>query len=289
LRRGLPENIYIVCIFIGMCFSAWLTQILGLHAFFGGFIFGVSVPKQDKIWTSTFVHNLEVVVVNFFVPVFFCNSGLTTDLTTLKSSAGPICLVIFLAAAGKMLPPLVLGRFLRKYSWSFSFQLASLMNARGLVELIALSIAQSSGAFNVKMYSIYVVMALTTTFMSGPMFYFSYDPKKDPPADQRQSRIEQPHQEEHTEKPLEPTVCVEIPKEEQLERKDTSDFAGYIFNGTLKDEREANRGTIAGKTWSEPVSRTSTTMTSTTADLEGSNPRPEDEATADDATRALSA
>lgn len=266
LRPKMTENMFIVIVFMGMCTSAWFTQVLGLHAFFGGFIFGVALPKHDRAWIHKFIEQLEVVIVNFFVPLFFANSGLNTDLTQLASSAVPVILVVVLACCGKMLPPFLLGRFLRGYSWRFSFQLASLMNARGLIELIALSIAKECGAFNQKMYSVFVVMALTTTFMSGPMFYFAYDPKKDPPAAQRASRIaahegvplkavaidvEQAKPENEDNRPSSPT-CVEIPPSEQLAAAAAHQFSGYIFSGTYgAEENPAPRPSILGK-WDSP-------------------------------------
>jgi len=278
LRSRISASMFIVTLFIGLCTSAWFTQVLGLHAFFGGFIFGVCIPKEDRAWSTQFVHQLEVVVVNFFVPIFFCNTGLSTDFSQLKGVAGPILLVIALATVGKMLPPLLLGKFLRGYSWSFSFQLASLMNARGLVELIALTIALQSGAFNVKMYSVFVIMALTTTFMSGPMFYFSYDPKKDPPA----LRVSSPPSQDMLEDqgqatPEEPIACVAIPEDKQLDVATVRQFSGYLYTGTVMEGQNLPRTTIAGKTWneSEPVSRTSTTLCSSSA-AESSQQKAED-------------
>jgi len=270
LHVKLSESMFIVTVFIGLCTSAWFTQVLGLHAFFGGFIFGVCVPKHDRAWSTQLIHELEVVIVNFFVPIFFCNTGLNTDFSQLSGVAGPILLVIGLATVGKMLPPLLLGKFLRRYSWSFSFQLASLMNARGLVELIALTIAKESGAFNMKMYSVFVIMALTTTFMSGPMFYFSYDPKKDPPAAMRASRLSpqaNPAEEPQQSPPVQPIGCMEIPRDEQLDAAAALSFSGYLYTGTMKEMKSDPRSTILGKAWqeAEPMSRTSTTLTSSLA------------------------
>jgi len=257
-------------VFIGLCTSAWFTQVLGLHAFFGGFIFGVCVPKNDRDWSTHFIHELEIVIVNFFVPIFFCNTGLSTDFSKLQSVAGPIFLVIGLATVGKMLPPLILGRVIRRYSWSFSFQLAALMNARGLVELIALTIALQTGAFNMKMYSVFVIMALTTTFMSGPMFYFTYDPKTDPPLELRASRLAPIVQADEPQAAPEPApvACVEIPRESQLDVAAAQQFSGYLYTGTVMEGYGSpRRSTIAGKVWheGEPESRTSTTLTSATA------------------------
>lgn len=64
---------------------------------------GISVPKEDRDFIVSFIEQLEV-VSNFFVPLFFANTGLRTDLTQLSSSAGPIFLVWALASVGKIAP-----------------------------------------------------------------------------------------------------------------------------------------------------------------------------------------
>lgn len=268
-----PPN-FIVVVFLGMCASAWFTQVLGLHAFFGGFVFGLCVPKHDRKFVHEFIDQLEVVVVNFFVPLFFANTGLRTDLTKLRSAVGPVLAVWALATVGKMLPPFVLGRC-RGYTWRFSFQLSALMNARGLIELIALEVALETRAFNNEMYSTFVVMALCTTAMTGPMFWASYRPELDPPTNPRElayhsHRLEKFQQaagpgsprkasvrqpsllskgldvplEEIAIAEKEMSVCRELPPEDQLQ---ANVEYGYLFHGTYKaPEVEEPRATIAG-------------------------------------------
>jgi len=233
------SNSFALLIFMGMCASAWVTQVLGLHCFFGGFIFGVCVPKDDKEFIHKFIGQLEVVVVNFFVPLFFANSGLTTDLAALRANPGAVLLVITLAAAGKLVPTFFISR-LRGYSWRFSFQLASLMNARGLVELIALSIAQSSGVFNVQMYSIFIVMALVTTFVAGPMFYFSYRKDLDPPAEPSKSSSKSKDKEQKGQEGPEVDTH-EVPFQNRL--VPPLETYGYLVHGTIpiKDDTANQR------------------------------------------------
>jgi len=255
LKNVLSANSFVVTIFLGMCISAWFTQILGLHAFFGGFIFGIAVPKDDQEFIHKFIEQLEVIVVNFFVPLFFANTGLKTDFRVLNGSAGPVLIVLVCAIGGKMLPPFLLGKC-RGYSWRFSFQLASLMNCRGLMELIALEVAQTVGVFNMQMKSVFVVMALVTTFMSGPMFRLSYRADLDPPQEWEaekkakkrgnwrnkkseqaaKAETEKKEAQELKPKPIDEedgrrdSLCREIPPEAQLESSSTY---GYLFHGTV--------------------------------------------------------
>eukprot|EP00808_Paulinella_micropora_P012281 g50272.t1 len=220
---------YVFFVFCGMCLTAWLTEILGLHAFFGAFVFGICLPKGEE--THNFIKQLEVLVVNFFVPLFFATSGLSADLTTLSGlGGGPVIAIIVLASAGKMLPCLLLGRC-KGYSWRFSFQLASLMNARGLIALIALNIAISVHVFNVQTYSILLIMALVTTFMAGPMFYLSYDPKIDPPFSSPAESHDKPKDlEAHESKTL---ACTDVPPDLQLKVEEEPHYGGYMFHRDL--------------------------------------------------------
>jgi len=81
-----------------------------------------------------------------------------------------------------MIPPLLIGKW-TGFTWAFSFQLAALMSARGLIALIALDVALEVGAFTPEIYGIFVIMALVTTMLAGPLFAMSYDPKVDPPSE----------------------------------------------------------------------------------------------------------
>jgi Kef-type K+ transport system membrane component KefB len=54
-------------------------------------------------------------------------------------------------------------------SWGDSFSLGALMNTRGLVELIVLNLGYDLGILPPRIFAMMVLMALTTTFMTGPL------------------------------------------------------------------------------------------------------------------------
>jgi Kef-type K+ transport system membrane component KefB len=54
-------------------------------------------------------------------------------------------------------------------SWQDSFSLGVLMNTRGLVELIVLNIGYDLGILSARTFAMMVLMALVTTFMTGPL------------------------------------------------------------------------------------------------------------------------
>ena len=53
--------------------------------------------------------------------------------------------------------------------WSDSFSLGALMNTRGLVELIVLNLGYDLGILSPRIFAMMVLMALVTTFMTGPL------------------------------------------------------------------------------------------------------------------------
>jgi Kef-type K+ transport system membrane component KefB len=56
--------------------------------------------------------------------------------------------------------------------------LASLMNARGLTELVVLTIGLQSGVLDHQVYSLMVAMALITTAMAGPLLGLVYPARR---------------------------------------------------------------------------------------------------------------
>ena len=86
-----------------LCFlCAWTTQILGVHAMFGGFAFGVAVPRINQVH-ARIGHRIEDLVVSVLLPLYFTFSGLRTQFNTLSDGTawGMVFLVILAAVTGK--------------------------------------------------------------------------------------------------------------------------------------------------------------------------------------------
>jgi len=72
------------------------------------------------------------------------------------------------AIAGKLGGSMSAARF-TGMSWGDSFSLGALMNTRGLVELIVLNLGYDLGILPPRIFTMMVLMALVTTFMTGPL------------------------------------------------------------------------------------------------------------------------
>ncbi|GGE00852.1 cation:proton antiporter [Planktosalinus lacus] len=152
---------------------AILTDYLGLYSVFGGFMLGLAMPRKQDFIEAVSIRVKDITLV-LFLPVFFAFSGLNTDMTILSKSGilGPTIIILIFAFASKILP-LFGSMRLRGYSKKDSFSIASLMNARGLMELIIANIGMMYGLIDQTLYAILVAIAIFTTVSALPLYKLS--------------------------------------------------------------------------------------------------------------------
>jgi len=149
--------------------SAWLTETIGIHALFGGFIAGVVMPSTPSV--ETFLkEKIEAFSSTVLLPLFFVFTGLRTQITLLNDRRSwLICVgIVAVAVAGKLGGSMLMARW-TKMSWRDSFAIGALMNTRGLIELVVLNIGYDLGILSGRIFVMMVIMALTTTFMTAPL------------------------------------------------------------------------------------------------------------------------
>jgi len=150
--------------------SAWATERLGIHALFGAFFAGVILPKSERL-VHTVVNKLETVSTVLLLPLFFAFTGLRTSVKLLNGDTTLwfyCVLIIAVAVAGKLLG-CVLSVRTAGIGWREAFSVGVLMNTRGLVELVILNVGLELGVISPTLFSMMVIMALVTTFMTTPL------------------------------------------------------------------------------------------------------------------------
>jgi Kef-type K+ transport system membrane component KefB len=169
LRQEEPSNgtlAIVVCLIIAAAMS---TEAIGIHALFGAFLAGAIMPDisgfREKI--NARLQKFSAVVL---LPLFFAFTGLRTQINLLDDIEGwLLCgLIIAVATLGKLGASAVAGR-ITGMSWRESLQLGALMNARGLMELIALNIGYDLKILSPRIFTMLVIMALVTTLLTGPL------------------------------------------------------------------------------------------------------------------------
>ncbi|KUI18825.1 potassium transporter [Mycobacterium lehmannii] len=161
--------------------GAWLTDTIGIHAIFGAFIIGVAMPSG--LFARRLTETIEPLTTRLLLPLFFVYSGLNTEIG-LVNTPGLWALtlgVLIVAIAGKGVACAAAAR-LSKVPLRESIALGSLMNARGLIELILLNIGLEAGIITPTLFTILVLVAIVTTLMAAPIFEFVYGRHR-PPVD----------------------------------------------------------------------------------------------------------
>jgi len=172
LRRhapdGKPSPMLLAAILIGALACAALTEWLGLHAVFGAFLFGACLPRDDRL-LQHLVERVESVAIVLLLPIFFALAGLNTTSDAFAGAGlGALALILAAAVIGKIAGGAA-GARIAGYSWRESLATGSLMNARGLMELIVMKVGLDAGLIGPELFTMLLVMALLTTVMTGPL------------------------------------------------------------------------------------------------------------------------
>jgi len=169
---GSPGKTLTVAVLVSVFACALATETIGIHALFGAFLSGVLMPRNEAF--RTFLRQrIEYFSTLFLVPIFFAFTGLRTQIGLLSGpSDWMICgLLLTLAVCGKFGGSTLAARA-SGMSWRDSTALGALLNTRGLIELIALNLGLDLGVLSPKIFAMLVLMALITTFMTGPIVTF---------------------------------------------------------------------------------------------------------------------
>lgn len=176
-RTGRLTQLVLAGIYMGVVASALITEWIGIHLIFGAFLLGVAMPKNAGL-TRELAEKTEDFVLIFLLPIFFAYSGLRTQIGLLNTPELWLLCATVLGVA-------IIGKYVGTYAAArvcgISNREASalgwMMNTRGLTELIVLNIGLSLGVISPLLFTMLVIMALVTTFMTSPLLEWTY-PKR---------------------------------------------------------------------------------------------------------------
>ncbi|KAL9594415.1 MAG: hypothetical protein Q9179_005401 [Wetmoreana sp. 5 TL-2023] len=156
--------------------SSFFTGIIGVHPIFGGFLIGLICP-HDSGFAIKLAEKIEDLVTVLFLPLYFALSGLGTNLGLLDSGAtwAYVIGVICVAFVGKFVGGTIAARLCRMV-WRESFTVGVLMSCKGLVELVVLNIGLQAKILSQRTFTVFIVMALVTTFATTPLTTALYPP-----------------------------------------------------------------------------------------------------------------
>ena len=156
--------IAIAIIAVGMA-----THAIGIEVVIGAFIAGIAIGAS-KLRRRPGFGAIEVVTNGVFAPLFFAIAGIRVDLSELRS---PSVLGLTLAVTGAATVAKVGGSYvggrLGRLDHRDSLGLGFILNARGALEIVVATVGLSLGVIDTTIYTVIVVMALTTTAIAAPL------------------------------------------------------------------------------------------------------------------------
>ncbi|MCC4597031.1 cation:proton antiporter [Xanthomonas campestris pv. phormiicola] len=158
----------LVWVLIGLLACAAAAEWIGLHAIFGAFLFGICLPREDRL-LEHLAGRIEPLAITLLMPVLFAVAGQATSPSVFAGAGlAGFVLVVGVAVLGKLVG-CTLGARLSGHDWRDSLTVGSLMNARGLMELVVIKIGLDSGVIGPDLFTLLFGMTLVTTLMASPM------------------------------------------------------------------------------------------------------------------------
>ncbi|KXT09914.1 hypothetical protein AC579_7989 [Pseudocercospora musae] len=175
IQDGPSQSVIVVTLLV-MLASAFFTGVIGVHAIFGAFMAGLICPHEGG-FAIKMTEKIEDLVGALFLPLYFALSGLSTNIGLLDNGItwAYVVGVIAIAFIAKFVGG-TLGARINGLVWRESFTIGALMSCKGLVELIVLNIGLQARILSTRTFTIFVVMALVTTFATTPLVQWLYPP-----------------------------------------------------------------------------------------------------------------
>lgn len=155
--------------FVLILLCAFTTESIGIHSLFGAFLLGAIIPNDSRIG-RVFTERVKDPVNILLLPAFFAFTGMRTQIGLIQGFDNFVwCIVIiFVATIGKFGGTLFAAK-LSGETWRDSAALGTLMNTRGLMELIVLNIGLDMGIITPRLFTMMVIMAIATTIATAPI------------------------------------------------------------------------------------------------------------------------
>ena len=182
VKEGTLTDVGLVVGLALMASGAWFTDLIGLHAVFGAFVMGAAMPRG--VVARDLIGRIQPLTVALLLPLFFTYSGLNTRIDLLDTPLlWLVCGAVLVAAmVGKGVACWLAARATGIANRE-ALGIGTLMNARGLMELIIINIGLQRGIISPALFAVLVIMAVITTLMASPVFDLLVGPGREPIAE----------------------------------------------------------------------------------------------------------
>jgi Kef-type K+ transport system membrane component KefB len=174
LRTGTLSRTGILIILLLVFISSFFTDIIGVHPIFGAFLIGLIVPREHG-FVIEISHKIEDLVHIMFIPIYFALAGFNVNFGELSQGIdwGYIVALIVIAVVTKIAGGFI-GAKICGFYWRESLTVGVLMSCKGIVEIVVLNVGLSAGIISSKVYSMFILMTLVSTFLTTPLTLWAY-------------------------------------------------------------------------------------------------------------------
>ncbi|EDO15458.1 hypothetical protein Kpol_463p7 [Vanderwaltozyma polyspora DSM 70294] len=174
LDRPTPSPFATMCILFLMFISAYFTDIIGVHPIFGAFIAGLIVPR-DNNYVVKLAERMEDIPNIVLIPIYFAVAGLNVDLTLLNEGRdwGYVFASIGVAISAKVVSGTAVAKLHGLY-FREAAAVGILMSCKGIVEIVVLTVGYNAGIISRKIFGMFILMALVSTFVTTPLTQLVY-------------------------------------------------------------------------------------------------------------------
>jgi Kef-type K+ transport system membrane component KefB len=166
IAREAPERFMISTVVIITFAASAFTEATGLHAAIGAFLTGLFLPEKLR---HMCYDRFDTPVTLLLLPFLFLTTGLKTSFGSADTTVWIIMLVaVFVSIGGKILG-ITLPAYLSGQSLPYSLTLGALMQCKGLMEIVIVTILLQKGAIGPVAFTSLVLMALVSTAMTAPL------------------------------------------------------------------------------------------------------------------------
>jgi K+:H+ antiporter len=149
--------------------GAYATEAIGIHAVFGAFLVGSVMPRREGVAALEGLRQLLLGAIAVLAPVYFVTSGMAVDIPGLQvGDLAAFALIMAAACAGKFVGAFA-GARAAGVDPRDSVALGVLMNTRGLIEIVLLTVGRDAGLIDDRLFTLLALMAIATTLLTTPL------------------------------------------------------------------------------------------------------------------------
>ncbi|MGE0339060.1 MAG: cation:proton antiporter [Xanthobacteraceae bacterium] len=166
IKQNSPERTLMSAVIIAVFLCSAITELTGLHAVFGAFLLGLLMPEKLRHMAQD---RFDVPVSLLLLPFFFLATGLKTKFEFGNSEMWIVFVIAMVVCMSGKFAGVTVPAYLSGQSLPFSITLGTLMQCKGLMEIVVVTLLYERGVFGQSTFTALILVALVSTAITAPL------------------------------------------------------------------------------------------------------------------------